>query len=67
VNDILKNVCPNCGGGFSPRPIRPGHAHRDGVSLQYQPGSKKRIKTSYSLQELKSFAESLQETKITDR
>ena len=23
VNDILHNVCPNCGGGFVPRPIRP--------------------------------------------
>ena len=23
VEAILKNVCPNCGGGFSPRPIRP--------------------------------------------
>lgn len=23
VNDILKNVCPNCGGGFEKRPIRP--------------------------------------------
>lgn len=23
VNEILENVCPNCGGGFSPRPIRP--------------------------------------------
>ncbi|HEV7231769.1 MAG TPA: DUF1272 domain-containing protein [Bacteroidia bacterium] len=21
--DLLKNVCPNCGGGFVPRPIRP--------------------------------------------
>jgi len=20
---LLKNTCPNCGGGFSPRPIRP--------------------------------------------
>jgi hypothetical protein len=20
---LLKNVCPNCGGGFSPRPVRP--------------------------------------------
>ena len=25
VNDILSNVCPNCGGGFSPRPQRPSH------------------------------------------
>jgi hypothetical protein len=23
VTRILHNVCPNCGGGFSPRPIRP--------------------------------------------
>ncbi|MFM9834604.1 MAG: DUF1272 domain-containing protein [Methylophilaceae bacterium] len=23
VDTILKNVCPNCGGGFAPRPIRP--------------------------------------------
>ena len=23
VSGILRNVCPNCGGGFAPRPIRP--------------------------------------------
>jgi hypothetical protein len=23
VENILDNVCPNCGGGFVPRPIRP--------------------------------------------
>jgi hypothetical protein len=23
VQHVLYNVCPNCGGGFSPRPIRP--------------------------------------------
>jgi hypothetical protein len=23
VEDVLRNVCPNCGGGFSVRPIRP--------------------------------------------
>ena len=22
---LLGNVCPNCGGGFSPRPVRPAH------------------------------------------
>lgn len=21
--DLLENVCPNCGGGFEPRPVRP--------------------------------------------
>ena len=23
VDTLLRNVCPNCGGGFTPRPIRP--------------------------------------------
>jgi len=23
VENILHNVCPNCGGGFCPRPVRP--------------------------------------------
>jgi hypothetical protein len=23
VDEVLANVCPNCGGGFVPRPIRP--------------------------------------------
>jgi hypothetical protein len=23
VESVLENVCPNCGGGFVPRPIRP--------------------------------------------
>src|SRR5262245_22150334 len=23
VENVLLNVCPNCGGGFAPRPVRP--------------------------------------------
>ncbi len=23
ANELLKNICPNCGGGFTRRPIRP--------------------------------------------
>lgn len=25
VQGVLKDVCPNCGGGFMPRPIRPAN------------------------------------------
>ena len=25
VTDVLKGVCPNCGGNFVPRPIRPAN------------------------------------------
>lgn len=36
---LLHDVCPNCGGGFTPRPIRPAHAWRPGVSLENQPAT----------------------------
>ena len=35
VNEILENVCPNCGGGFEKRPSRPS------ILLLKDPASKK--------------------------
>lgn len=60
VNNILTNVCPNCGGGFSARPIRPQNEHRKGLSISNQPASTKRINTKYSDEELKAFSASIQ-------
>jgi hypothetical protein len=34
---ICSNECPNCGGGFVPRPIRPLLARREGVSRMDRP------------------------------
>ena len=56
VNDVFENVCPNCGGGLTPRPIRPSIAWRPKVSLSHQPPSVKRIHTPYSLAEIKAFS-----------
>lgn len=39
VDTVLKNVCPNCGGGFVPRPVRPTQEWKTGVSLSYQPAA----------------------------
>lgn len=33
VAEILLDVCPNCGGGFVPRPIRPARNWKDGNHL----------------------------------
>lgn len=55
VNNILHNVCPNCGGGFVPRPVRPKTARRAGVGLEFQPASAVRVHTKYSPQELAAF------------
>ena len=37
VDEVLHNVCPNCGGGFVRRPIRPKHEWVKGVSLATRP------------------------------
>jgi hypothetical protein len=39
VDDVLLGVCPNCGGGFSPRPVRPTTEWVPGVSLAIYPPS----------------------------
>ena len=56
VEDVLRNVCPNCGGGFVPRPIRPATARRPGVSRVHQPPSEKRVHTKRSREEIEAFA-----------
>jgi hypothetical protein len=39
VDKVLHNVCPNCGGGFSPRPIRPQQDWSGGNYLGAYPAS----------------------------
>ena len=39
---LLENVCPNCGGGFTPRPVRPANNLRNENYLGKYPASKKR-------------------------
>jgi hypothetical protein len=39
VDGMLGNVCPNCGGGFAPRPVRPARDWKGGNSLARYPAS----------------------------
>jgi hypothetical protein len=39
VEHVLGNVCPNCGGGFAPRPIRPARNLRNDNYLGKDPAS----------------------------
>jgi len=59
VENILENVCPNCGGGFVPRPIRPATAKRKGVSLEHHPASPERKNVKYSIDEIATFVAEL--------
>lgn len=62
VENFLHNVCPNCGGGFTPRPIRPATAHRPGVGLPHQPASTERVHLKYSRDDIAAFVASLRGT-----
>jgi uncharacterized protein len=59
VDTVLHDVCPNCGGGFEPRPVRPANAWREGTGLVNDPAGTKRRHTSYTRAELDAFTETL--------
>lgn len=56
VDQVLRNVCPNCGGGFVPRPIRPAREWRPGVSLSHQPAGTTRRRLSRPREEIEAFS-----------
>ena len=39
VEQVLEGVCPNCGGGFVPRPVRPAHDWKNGNFLGRHPAT----------------------------
>jgi hypothetical protein len=43
VTSVLANVCPNCGGGFAQRPVRPSRNwNGDNFTGKYPPSTKAR-------------------------
>jgi hypothetical protein len=65
--DRLANVCPNCGGGFVPRPIRPATEWRPGLSVTKRPPSEKRVGLSYSLDDIARHSARIKDVLPGDR
>jgi hypothetical protein len=63
----LGNVCPNCGGGFAPRPIRPSEEWRPGLSVAKRPPSDQRVHLSYSLDEVAAHTARIRNIPPQDR
>ena len=55
VEQHLQNVCPNCGGGFERRPIRPEKDWRPGVSRAHQIPSDQRRALKYDLADISAY------------
>lgn len=69
VVDVLHNVCPTCGGGFVPRPIRPKGAHREGLKLGlgHQPAATARTHSRWTPAQVDALCLRLQEVDPADR
>ena len=61
VDDVLFNVCPNCGGGFCPRPIRPSTALKNGLCVANQPATTRVTFKPVDLEEHAAFARDIKE------
>lgn len=67
VERHLSNVCPNCGGGFEKRPIRPASAWREGVSRTHQPPSDQRRSLKHGIENIATHVARLAGTDPADR
>jgi hypothetical protein len=59
AEEVLYDVCPNCGGGFVPRPIRPAQAWRPETGLAHDPPGTERRRSAYTRDEMVAFARRL--------
>lgn len=62
ADDVLRNVCPTCGGGLAPRPVRPREAYRQPhlpLGLGVHPASTTRRHTRWTRDEITAMTERL--------
>ncbi|EBA11337.1 DUF1272 domain-containing protein [Roseobacter sp. CCS2] len=69
VADVLKDVCPTCGGNFVPRPIRPKTAYHDTpkLGLGHQPVATKRHYSRWTTEQVERMAALLKDVAAKDR
>jgi hypothetical protein len=67
AENVLHGVCPNCGGGFVPRPIRPASAWRQGTGLVNDPPGARRRSPSYAREEIDALVETLRDVPPAER
>jgi len=67
VESKLFNVCPNCGGGFAPRPIRPAREWRPGVCVAKHLPSDQRVHLKYSLEDVAAQSARIRDVRPEER
>ncbi|XOV87381.1 MAG: DUF1272 domain-containing protein [Pseudomonadota bacterium] len=67
VENVLENVCPNCGGGFSPRPHRPATDLINGNFLGRFPAPTKVVNKPVNVERHRRFAQDIRHVPPQDR
>jgi uncharacterized protein len=67
VDTVLDNVCPNCGGGFAPRPVRPARDWRGGNDVVRHPPATKVTHRPVDLDRHRAFSALLRGIAPEDR
>lgn len=69
VENVLFNVCPTCGGGFAPRPIRPkgDNGGQSGLGLAHHPAGAKRHHSKWTADEVTAVSSRLRNTPAHER
>lgn len=67
VDNVLENVCPNCGGGFAARPIRPKQNLKADNYLGKRPASEIVVHQPLDSEAHRNFAESIKNIPPEDR
>jgi hypothetical protein len=70
ADNVLRNVCPTCGGGFAPRPIRPRQAYNAphiSLGLGFHPASADRKYSRWSQDEIAAMTARLKDVPPEER
>ena len=69
AKDTLQNVCPTCGGGFSPRPIRPVSAEggQSNLGLSNRPAGTQRYHSKWTREQIEAVVIRLKDTPPQER
>jgi hypothetical protein len=69
VDTVLKNVCPTCGGGLVPRPIRPMRSWREEkkLGLANHPASTVRVHTKFTMTDILAHVERIKDIPPEER
>lgn len=67
VQSVLSNVCPNCGGGFCERPVRPARRWKDQNYLGAVPASTKSVVKPVNASVHQAFAADIQDIPPSER